>query len=310
MRILKVSLSRVVPPLGFLVLVVAVACGSAGAPVPLHESPVSAFVPLPAGHANLGFPSLDSIETHEAEAPRRKFVPAFEIGAVPVTFAEYADFLNSDAAKAFEIRDLWFESDVSPYYLSGIVYQNNRFETREGVAESPAVMVTCIGADAYCVWRSSADANWSYRLPTEWEWERAARGFDGRVWPWGNTEPTMDDGWGWRWTTQVRGNHWQMIPVGSCPKNATPEGVYDLMAYGMWEWCSVDGDELTEIAVLESSAPLRPARGGSKKRSKDISMFEAFMSELHHPGRSWTRWAFAERHRGGLFGFRLVRESK
>jgi formylglycine-generating enzyme required for sulfatase activity len=87
----------------------------------------------------------------------------------------------------------------------------------------PVGNVNWFDAKAYCEWRSA-------RLPSELEWEKAARGTDGREYPWGNEwDPqitnTGDDG---QWDAGI-------APVGSYPKNKSPYGALD-MSGNVWEW--------------------------------------------------------------------------
>lgn len=97
---------------------------------------------------------------------------------------------------------------------------------RVGVSTSPLAPVTGVtkeGAEGYCAWKEG-------RLPTEAEWEVAARGGDGRIYPWGSEAPDCDRAASRRCDSEV-------TEVGTHPAGVSPFGAHD-MAGNAWEWVS------------------------------------------------------------------------
>jgi formylglycine-generating enzyme required for sulfatase activity len=130
--------------------------------------------------------------------PKRSTIdlPAICFGRNLVTNGEYAAFIDATGYPAPDISADDYEeqgflvhpyAEVEPFRWQGGTYPS-------GEAEYPVVLVSYPDAIAYAQWRGKQDAA-SYRLPTAEEWEKAARGKDGRYFPWGNT--WRDDATNW-----------------------------------------------------------------------------------------------------------------
>lgn len=150
------------------------------------------------------------------EAPQRTvFVPSFYIDKYEVTNAQYKRFVDATKRKAPE-------NVVNSDYT---IWKNDTFP--EHLANHPVVNVTWYDAKAYCEWAGK-------RLPTAIEWEKAARGPYGNVYPWGNE---FFRGYA---NLYVKGLSYvlqQTVSVGTYEKSKSYYGVYDL-AGNAWEWTS------------------------------------------------------------------------
>ena len=188
-------------------------CGAAlGADAANHDAG-STMIVVPAG----AFPMGDDRGTPDQAPAHRVTLPAFRIDRFEATNAEIAAFLNARGLKSPEGQDYydWDDRDARIHRVGG------RFAPDPGYERHPAVEVSWFGARDYCTWRGR-------RLPTEAEWEKAARGTDGRIYPWGNEPPDP--------SRAVYGRPYNdTLPVGSRPRGASPYGVED-MAGSLWEW--------------------------------------------------------------------------
>jgi formylglycine-generating enzyme required for sulfatase activity len=179
---------------------------------------------------------MGSDEGEEDERPRhRAYLDDFAIGVCPVTNGEYAQFVRETGHPSPAIRALpqmvssALESDFRS--LAARYFWNNGTPP-EGRERHPVTLVGFEDATAYCAWLAGK-TGLPVRLPTEAEWERAARGgLEGKRYPWGDElEPARAHFLPDASAKTERGT----APAGSYPPNA-----FDLhdMAGNVWEWVS------------------------------------------------------------------------
>ncbi|GAB1420672.1 hypothetical protein MASR2M15_07820 [Anaerolineales bacterium] len=153
---------------------------------------------------------------------------AFEIEVTEVTFAQYVAFLNYIRSEGLDNKTgcLGFLCIQTKNELPNdavIVFDGANYSVPPGLQNHPVYGVTWYGAKAYC-------ESIGRRLPTEAEWEYAARGTDGRIYPWGNIwDPTLAQ------TGRPAVGERVPIAVGQYPSGASPFGVLD-MAGNVAEW--------------------------------------------------------------------------
>jgi len=170
----------------------------------------------------------------DENSPRREmFLDAFYMDRYEITVARYGNFLK--ATGTLNEPDDFPESDLKKF------------------GDFPVVGVNWHGANNYCRWAGK-------RLPTEAEWEKAARGEDGRKYPWGLDEPTSAHA---RFGVSSRKPVYPdgVSRVGTHPRGMGPFGMYDL-AGNAWEW--VADWYSTSFPRGESQNPKGPDSGTAK----------------------------------------------
>ncbi len=172
----------------------------------------------------------DDKEAASNEKPQRVIdLPQFYIDKYPVTNEQYGNFLNK-AAPAENTLNKWidlkgsFRKERCRIKLEKkrfLVVQKERFLVEKGYERHPVIYVSWRGAEAYAKWSGKY-------LPTEQQWEKAARGPDGFIYPWGNEfDKTLCNTEGSKSVGTT--------PVEKFPAGKSPYGCFD-MAGNVWEW--------------------------------------------------------------------------
>ncbi len=159
-------------------------------------------------------------ESYREETPQHELrLPAFRIAITPTTNALYAAYVAATGVAA------------PSHWRNGL--------PPDALRDHPVVNVRWEDAQACCAWLRAVTGV-PFRLPSEAEWEHAARGSDGRSFPWG-------EGFEPAWANTREANQGATTPVGAFPAGASPYGVRDL-AGNVWEW----------TASLDDVYPYRP----------------------------------------------------
>jgi toxoflavin biosynthesis protein ToxD len=212
----------------------------------------------------------------KVEQPQHRVeLPAFEIARLPVTNADYHQFV-------------WDAGYQAPRFWMG-------FHFLEEEAENPVVGVSRQDALAYCEWLSSQpeaiQEGARYRLPSEAEWERAARGADTRTFPWGDSfDP-------WRCNTIESGRRTTTQVGIFSPGGDSPWGISDL-AGNVWEW----------TASLFKPYPYDPLDGREDLGAKGLGVVRGgswyYSRKL---ARCTSRESLLPTFTSPMLGFRLAR---
>jgi formylglycine-generating enzyme required for sulfatase activity len=214
---------------------------------PVVKSSIPGMQDVPAGSFLRGSAAGVGLED---EHPQRTIeLSGFAIDKTEVTQADYAKCVAANACTAVTCERAFTREDAKP-----------------------VVCVTWQQAKSYCAWAGK-------RLPTEAEWEKAARGTDGRSYPWGNDKPTCEHA---RYYSCGKG---EPDPVGSHPKGASPYGALD-MAGNVWEWVE-DWHDAGYYATCPAKDPPGPTQG--TKKVVRGGAFKYGADELLSAGRTFDK---------------------
>ncbi len=229
-----------------------------------NKSLTNGMTLIPSGDFIMG-----SNERWDDEAPEHiSSTQKFYIDLNEVTNADYKKFTDETKRK-------------TPYHWP----EGNLPKSKE---QHPVVYVSWFDADNYCKWMGK-------RLPTEQEWEKAARGTDGLIYPWGN-----------QWSLDKSNNPYKhstgTVPIGSFPEGKSPYGLND-MSGNVWEW-------VDSYYLPHPGNPVTRAEYGKDKRIlKGGSWFDCLSYGCGLSAPTFNRSFFTPEVKNNSFGFRCAKNA-
>jgi formylglycine-generating enzyme required for sulfatase activity len=236
--------------------------GSSSKKIMAQDKPSTSMVQVPAGEFIMG-----SNERWDDEAPEHiSSTDAFYIDLNEVTNTDYKKFVRAT-------------QKVSPFHWP-------EGSIPKGKENHPVVYVSWFDANEYCSWAGK-------RLPTEQEWEKAARGEEGLIYPWGN-----------EWSLDKSNNPYKNStgtePVGTYPQGRSPYGLYDISG-NVWEW-------VDSYYLPHPGNPVTRAEYGKDKRVlKGGSWFDCLSYGCGLSAPTFNRSFFTPEVKNNSFGFRCAK---
>ncbi|MFC1608493.1 SUMF1/EgtB/PvdO family nonheme iron enzyme, partial [Candidatus Latescibacterota bacterium] len=234
---------------------------------------VGSMVKIKGGTYTIGPDSTDPEDSPEGTVT----VDDFYIDCYEVTITEFAIFLNDGNFKHY------MEDMADPDFCGITRDSKESFSVVTGKDLYPIVFMRSEAAEAYAAWAGK-------RLPTEYEWEIAARGKDARLYPWGSqpVNPELAN-------YDHRVGH--TTTVGSYEKGKTPDGIYD-MCGNVWELCQEQWDSYPWGRKIAGMPEGRQNMRGGSWVSPAVNIESTYRSAMKYSG-----WA-------GMIGFRCAKDAK
>jgi formylglycine-generating enzyme required for sulfatase activity len=241
---------------------------------------------IPEGSFTMGFKIDNDHEwgDMDEEPVHQVTLSSYWIDKYEVTSSNFSKFLNENKNEAHRFIE------ITPSVT--VQFDDNVYKPRKGLENYPVNRVSWFGADAYCKWKEK-------RLPTEAEWEKAARGTDQRIFPWGNEFP---DNSRVTFRRKFSEKGFQVMePVKGMKNGISPFGVHQ-MAGNVWEWVS-DWFDATAYQDENRIDPKGPESGISKVLRGGNWYYKAY----------YIRTTYRFNERPDIFkvwqGFRCARQS-
>lgn len=261
-----------------------------------------AYLLVPAGEFSMG-DHFD--EGHSDEIPVHKvYLDAYYIGKYKVSNKEFAKFIQDGG---YTEASFWPEGSLGKHGLEPALWDSDEDfgGGQPGNEDYPVVGVSWFEAQAYCRWLSRKTGN-IYRLPTEAEWEKAARGLEKQRYAWGDK---IDRSYANYDFGQNR-SEMRLTPVGfyngserkgfKTSDNSSPYGAYD-MTGNTFEWCA-DWYGRDYYAIAASRNPLGPEKGASR-----VLRSAGYIDSAYYQ-RAASRHKRGAHVKNHATGFRCVRE--
>jgi formylglycine-generating enzyme required for sulfatase activity len=264
------------------------------------------WVPIPAGKFLMGSDKQKDSLAYDDKLPQHEVnLSTYRMARYPVTVAQFAQFVKATGYQttAEKQGSAWGWNGTKYEEIKGASWAQPRGPTSD-VKEKANHPVTCVSwedANAFCRWATevlrAAGQSIEIRLPSEAEWEKAARGTDGRIYPWGNEAPdktrcnfNMDVG--------------DTTPVGNYPTGKSPYGVLD-MAGNVLEWTSSLWGQNWEKPDFGYPYDPQDGRGDQAAGGRRVVRGGSFVNYLFGV-RSAFRYRFNIDSRSDDVGFRVV----
>jgi formylglycine-generating enzyme required for sulfatase activity len=229
----------------------------------------STLVWVPPGHFRMGVDQHSGLQENAFPAHDVFLTRGYFIGKFEVTWAQYRRYA--------EATRTWCPTSV--------------FEVTD---DHPVHTVSWKDAAAYCAWAG-------LRLPTEAEWEYAARGGDGRPYPWGDDPP------GSRRANFLRGDVFDYTsPVGSFPQGASPFGCLDMVG-NVWEWVEDRYGPYDPSVQTDPTGPTGPSDAAGADDPKDLRTNRGGAWNSQPTYTATSRSDSEATYRGTSIGFRVAR---
>jgi len=255
------------------------------------------WVLIPAGEFLMGSDPTQDPHALDNELPQhRLYLPTYRLARTQVTVAQFEAFVNATGYQTTAEQQgfLWTYNGVEWTKVEGAGWRHPR-GPQDHVREKAQHPVTCVSwhdTIAFCRWVG-------VRLPTEAEWEKGARGTEGRIYPWGNDLPDPE-------RCNFGGNVGDTTPVGAYPNGASLYGLLD-MAGNVREWLQTQWGAYGEVPRY--GYPYSPTDGREDMTApEDVCrcMRECGMFNSVCGVRSAYRHANHPRHADNVSGFRVA----